>query len=105
MAGATGKAAAQVNAIPDVRTRKAWTAAFLFWTRTRESRAPIPGGAQPETTMTKRIGTTSLKDFARRDFLLSSVLTAALFTAALLLFPDSKTEGKRPEVTAQVSSR
>ena len=55
--------------------------------------------------MTKRIGTTSLKDFARRDFLLSSVLTAALFTAALVLFPDSKTEGKRPEVTAQVSPR
>ncbi|ESX18896.1 hypothetical protein X766_11530 [Mesorhizobium sp. LSJC255A00] len=32
MAGATGKAAAQVNdAIPDVRTREAGTAAFLFW--------------------------------------------------------------------------
>lgn len=59
--------------------------------------------------MTKRIGTaTALKDFTRRDFIASSVLTAVLFTAALLLFPAShKTEGKRPEVTAQheVSSR
>ncbi|WP_292524081.1 hypothetical protein [Mesorhizobium sp.] len=43
--------------------------------------------------MTKRIGTgASLADFARRDFLASSALTAALFTAALLLFPvDAKT--------------
>jgi hypothetical protein len=41
-----------------------------------------------ETTMTKRIGTApSLKDFMRRDFLLGSALTAALFIAALLLFP------------------
>lgn len=38
--------------------------------------------------MTKRIGTgASLADFTRRDFLASSALTAALFTAALLLFP------------------
>lgn len=52
--------------------------------------------------MTKRIGATSLKDFTRRDFLVSSVLTAALFTAALLLFPTgAKTDGKGPEVTAQ----
>ncbi|WP_165349846.1 MULTISPECIES: hypothetical protein [unclassified Mesorhizobium] len=57
--------------------------------------------------MTKRIGTT-LKDFRRRDFVGSSLLTAVLFTAALLLFPASlKTEGKSPEVTAQheVSTR
>ncbi|WP_168247502.1 MULTISPECIES: hypothetical protein [unclassified Mesorhizobium] len=53
--------------------------------------------------MTKRIGATSLKDFTRRDFLASSVLTAVLFTAALLLFPTStKTEGKRPEATLQM---
>ena len=44
--------------------------------------------------MTKRIGTgASLADFTRRDFLASSALTAALFTAALLLFPvGAKTE-------------
>jgi nitrate/nitrite transport system substrate-binding protein len=62
-------------------------------------------GRQPETTMTKRIGTGAcLEDFTRRDFLASSALTAALFTAALLLFPvGSKTDGKRPEVTAQSS--
>jgi nitrate/nitrite transport system substrate-binding protein len=52
--------------------------------------------------MTKRIGTTSLKDFTRRDFLASSVLTAILFTAALLLFPaGTKTDG--PQVTAPVA--
>ena len=46
--------------------------------------------------MTKRIGTgTTLADFTRRDFLASSALTAALFTAALLLFPvGAKTESK-----------
>ena len=55
--------------------------------------------------MTIRIGTvTTLEDFTRRDFLASSALTAALFTAALLLFPaGAKTYGKRPEVTAQSS--
>jgi nitrate/nitrite transport system substrate-binding protein len=51
--------------------------------------------------MTKRIGS-SLKDFTRRDFLASSALTAALFIAALLLFPaNHETEGKGPQVTAQ----
>ncbi|WP_192243494.1 twin-arginine translocation signal domain-containing protein [Mesorhizobium silamurunense] len=52
--------------------------------------------------MTKRIGTgASLKDFTRRDFLASSALTAALFIAALLLFPAShETEGT--PVTAQI---
>ncbi|PZV39406.1 hypothetical protein [Mesorhizobium kowhaii] len=55
--------------------------------------------------MTKRIGTgASLADFTRRDFLASSALTAALFTAALLLFPaGAKTDGKGPEVIAQRS--
>ena len=55
--------------------------------------------------MTKRIGTgASLADFTRRDFLASSALTAALFTAALLLFPaGAKTDGKGPAVTAQSS--
>ncbi|WP_246671979.1 MULTISPECIES: twin-arginine translocation signal domain-containing protein [unclassified Mesorhizobium] len=44
-----------------------------------------------------------LKDFTRRDFLVSSALTAALFTAALLLFPaNHETEGKSPQVIAQV---
>ena len=54
--------------------------------------------------MTKRIGTgASLKDFTRRDFLASSALTAALFIAALLLFPTShETEGESAQVTAQV---
>ncbi|MDX8519205.1 hypothetical protein [Mesorhizobium dulcispinae] len=53
--------------------------------------------------MTTRIGTaTTLKDFTRRDFIVSSMLTAVLFTAALLLFPPSTmTDGKRPETTAQ----
>lgn len=56
--------------------------------------------------MTRRIATTSLKDFARRDFLLSSALTAALFAAAMLLFPASPdTEAKGPQVTAQVPAR
>ncbi len=55
--------------------------------------------------MTKRIGTgASLADFTRRDFLASSALTAALFVAALLLFPaGAKTDGKGPAVTAQSS--
>ncbi|WP_192182671.1 hypothetical protein [Mesorhizobium amorphae] len=55
--------------------------------------------------MTKRIGTgASLADFTRRDFLASSALTAALFTAALLLFPaGAKTNGQGPAVTAQSS--
>ncbi|TRC97191.1 hypothetical protein FJV76_09755 [Mesorhizobium sp. WSM4303] len=55
--------------------------------------------------MTIRIGTaTTLKDFTRRDFLASSALTAALFTAALLLFPvGAKTDGNGPEVTVQSS--
>lgn len=52
--------------------------------------------------MTRRIGP-SINDFARRDVLASSVLTAALFIAALLLFPAShETEGKGPQVTEQV---
>ena len=52
--------------------------------------------------MTRRIGP-SLKDFTRRDVLASSALTAALFVAALLLFPaNHETEGKGPQVTAQV---
>ncbi|MEO5756936.1 MAG: hypothetical protein ABIQ51_08800 [Mesorhizobium sp.] len=56
--------------------------------------------------MTKRIGTgSSLKDFTRRDFLASSVLTAALFVAALMLFPArATTDGKSPEMTAPASS-
>ncbi|MFK0688706.1 hypothetical protein ACFX5Q_10930 [Mesorhizobium sp. IMUNJ 23033] len=55
--------------------------------------------------MTKRIGNgASLADFTRRDFLASSALTAALFTAALLLFPaGAKTDGKGPAVTSQSS--
>ncbi|MER9607148.1 twin-arginine translocation signal domain-containing protein [Mesorhizobium sp. M0312] len=55
--------------------------------------------------MTKRIGTgASLADFTRRDFLAVSALTAALFTAALLLFPaGTKTDGKGLEVTAHSS--
>ncbi|PBC02929.1 hypothetical protein [Mesorhizobium sp. WSM3860] len=54
--------------------------------------------------MTKRIGTGgSLRDFTRRDFLASSILTAALFIAALLLFPTNHDrEAKDPQVTAQV---
>ncbi|UCI29715.1 MULTISPECIES: hypothetical protein [unclassified Mesorhizobium] len=56
--------------------------------------------------MTKRIGITSFKDFARRDFLLSSALTAALVAAALFLFPNEpKTTVTRPVVTAQAPSR
>ncbi|PBB33269.1 hypothetical protein EOA32_24315 [Mesorhizobium sp. M1A.F.Ca.ET.072.01.1.1] len=54
--------------------------------------------------MTKRIGIgASLKDFTRRDFLASSILTAVLFAAALLLFPTNHDrEAKGPQVTAQV---
>ncbi|WFP65875.1 MULTISPECIES: hypothetical protein [unclassified Mesorhizobium] len=59
--------------------------------------------------MTTRIGiATTLKDFTRRDFIASSMLTAVLFTVALLLFPPSTmTDGKRPETIAQrqLSSR
>lgn len=57
--------------------------------------------------MTKRIGTApSLKDFMRRDFLLGSALTAALFIAALLLFPPgSEPDGKAPQVTVAVAPR
>ncbi|WP_167332423.1 hypothetical protein [Mesorhizobium metallidurans] len=51
--------------------------------------------------MTKRIGTGTLKDFKRRDLLASSALTAALFAAALMLFPaGAKPGGKGPEMTA-----
>ncbi|RWM82338.1 MAG: twin-arginine translocation signal domain-containing protein [Mesorhizobium sp.] len=54
--------------------------------------------------MTKRIGTgASPADFTRRDFLASSALTAALFTAALLLFPVAKTESKDLTVASPVS--
>jgi nitrate/nitrite transport system substrate-binding protein len=64
-----------------------------------------PKRCQAETTMTIRIGTaTTLKDFIRRDFLVSSALTAALFTAALLLFPaGAKIERKDPTVAGSVS--
>ncbi|WP_181763508.1 hypothetical protein [Mesorhizobium sp. B2-4-15] len=56
--------------------------------------------------MAKRIGTGAcLKDLTRHDFLVGSALTAALFTAALLLLPpDATPEGKAPETTAPVSS-
>ena len=55
--------------------------------------------------MTRRIGL-SLKDFTRRDVLASSALTAAMFVAALLLFPaNHETEGKGAQVTAQVPLR
>jgi nitrate/nitrite transport system substrate-binding protein len=89
-------------AIPDGRTRQDLTGGFFVFTR---STALVPSGAQPETTMTKRIGTgASLADFTRRDFLASSVLTAALFTAALLLFPvGAKTESKDLTVASPVS--
>jgi len=91
MAGATGKAAAQVT----TRSR--------MYGREGPERQLFCFG--PETTMTKRIGP-SLRDFTRRDFLASSVLTAALFVAALLLFPAShETEGKGPQVTAQAPPR
>lgn len=105
MAGATGKAAAQVNTRSRMDGRaKTWLAAFLFLPNT-QSTALVPGGAPPETTMTNWIGTgTSLADFTRRDFLVSSALTAALFTAALLLFPvGAKTERRDLTVAAPVS--
>ena len=56
--------------------------------------------------MTKRIGTgASLADFTRRDFLASSALTAALFIAALLLFPvGAKTVSKDLTLAGRVSS-
>lgn len=106
MAGATGKAAAQVTTRSRMYGReRAWTAAFSFLADT-QSTALAPGSAKRETTMTRWIGTTSLKDFTRRDFLASSVLTAVLFIAALLLFPAShEAEGKGPQVIAQTPSR
>lgn len=56
--------------------------------------------------MTKRIGATSLKDFTRRDFIASSVLTAVLFAAALLLFPTgTKTEGSQATAPVAVPPR
>ncbi|MDG4906826.1 hypothetical protein EOA60_02205 [Mesorhizobium sp. M1A.F.Ca.IN.020.06.1.1] len=56
--------------------------------------------------MTKRIGTgASLKDFTRRDFLASSILTAVLFAAAVLLFPTNHDrEAKGPQVTAEITA-
>ncbi|WP_292366753.1 hypothetical protein [Mesorhizobium sp.] len=104
MVGATGKAAAQVDARSRMYGRETWTAAFLFWTPNTKIDGADPRRCQAETTMTKRIGTaTTLKDFTRRDFIASSVLTAVLFTAALLLFPaNHETEGKGSQVTAQV---
>ncbi|MDX8491229.1 hypothetical protein RFN29_06520 [Mesorhizobium sp. VK22B] len=101
MAGATGKAAAQVTTRSRMYGREAWTAAFLFLDPNAIEGAD-PKRRHPETMMTKRIGP-SLKDFTRRDFLVSSALTAALFIAALLLFPTShETESKGSQVTAQV---
>ena len=57
--------------------------------------------------MTKWIGTApSLKDFMRRDFLLGTALTAALFIAALLLFPPgTEPDSKAPHVTVAPSPR
>ena len=105
MAGATGKAAAQVNARSRSPGRGDLAGGFFVLINT-QSTTRIPSRAQPETTMTKRIRTgTTLKDFVRRDFLVSSALTA-LFTAALLLFPAGvKTEGKGLAVPSSVSSR
>jgi nitrate/nitrite transport system substrate-binding protein len=79
------------HAIPDVRTREGLDGSFFRF--------------GPETTMTRRIGP-SLKDFTRRDVVASSALTAALFVAALLLFPaNHETEDKGAQVTAQVPLR
>ncbi|MER9251528.1 hypothetical protein NKI59_06885 [Mesorhizobium sp. M0598] len=102
MAGATGKAAAQVHTRSRKPGREDLAGGFFVL---MQSTALVPSGAQPETTMTKRIGTgASLADFTRRDFLAVSALPAALFTAALLLFPaGAKTDGKGLEVTAQRS--
>jgi len=88
--------------IPDGRAREDLAGGFFCFDAIDGA---DPGGAQPETTMTKRIGTgASLADFTRRDFLASSALTAALFTAALLLFPvDAKTESKDLTVAGPVS--
>ena len=59
-----------------------------------------------ETMMTKRIGTApSLKIFTRRDFLVSSALTAVLFIAALLMFPPGAEPQGKAEVPAAVSPR
>lgn len=94
MAGATGKAAAQVKTRSGIPGRDGLAGGFFVFT---QSTAPVPGGALPETTMTKRIGP-SLKDFTRRDFLVSSALTAVLFAAAYMLFPvDAKILGKSPK--------
>lgn len=57
--------------------------------------------------MTRRIGP-SLRDFTRRDVLASSVLTAVLFIAALLLFPashEAETKGQPMSARVPVSSR
>jgi nitrate/nitrite transport system substrate-binding protein len=92
MAGATGKAAAQVTTRSRMYGREGGLDGSFF-------------RFGPEMTMTRRIGP-SLKDFTRRDVLASSALTAALFVAALLLFPaNHETEGKGPHVTAQTPSR
>lgn len=106
MAGATGKAAAQVTTRSRMYGREgAWTAAFFVLADT-QSTALAPSGAQRETTMATWIATTSLKDFARRDFLLSSALTAVLFAAAMLLFPaNHETEAKVLQMSPQVSAR
>lgn len=108
MAGATGKAAAQVNTRSRMHGRGDLTGGFFVLVDT-QSTAQVPSRAQPETTMTKRIGTgTTLKDFKRRDFLTSNALTAALFVAARKLFPASaKADGTGAEVAApsSVSSR
>ncbi|MBZ9959106.1 MULTISPECIES: hypothetical protein [unclassified Mesorhizobium] len=79
---------------------------FFVWPNT-QSTVLVPGSAQPETTMTKRIGTgTTLKDFTRRDFVASSALAAALFVAAKMLFPvGAVAEGKGAQVNAPSSPR
>ncbi|WP_245490350.1 twin-arginine translocation signal domain-containing protein, partial [Mesorhizobium sp. M7A.F.Ca.US.011.01.1.1] len=87
MAGATGKAAAQVNARSRSPGREDLAGGFFVLINT-QSTTRIPSRAQPETTMTKRIRTgTTLKDMTRRDFLVSSAMTAGLFVAARKLFP------------------
>ncbi|MEI9408942.1 MULTISPECIES: hypothetical protein [Mesorhizobium] len=102
MAGATGKAAAQVYTRSRMYGREGLDGGFFVLDPNTQSTERRSQGAQPETTMTKRIGTTSLKDFTRRDFLVSSAMTAVLFTVALLLFPTgTKPEGKAPQVIAQ----